>query len=141
MRDYETVRTAIQAADTGHLVFATLHTSRVYATISRLLQMAPEGNRAEMRAMLSSCLTMVICQRLLPRRGGGIWPCREIMMLNPAIGSMIKEGKERGIGNQLIINQHNGMMEWGKALELAEKAGIITAEEAFRAKDSTEEID
>ena len=141
MRDYETSRTALMAADTGHLVFGTLHTRRVYTTISRLLEMAPESSRAEMRAMLSNALAMVVCQRLLQKKGGGIWPCREVMMLNPAISSLIKEGKEKGISNQLTINQKHGMVEWGKALELAERSGLITAEEAEKYRDSTEDVD
>lgn len=141
MRDYETARTALMAADTGHLVFATLHTRRVYTTISRLLEMAPESSRPEMRAMLSSSLAMVLCQRLLKKRGGGIWPCREVMMLNPAISSLIKEGKERGISNQLTINQAKGMMEWGKALSVAVESGLISPEEAEKYHDATEDID
>lgn len=141
MRDYETARTALMAADTGHLVFGTLHTRRVYTTISRLLEMAPESSRPEMRAMLSNSLAMVLCQRLLQKRGGGIWPCREVMMLNPAISSLIKEGKEKGISNQMTINQARGMMEWGKALDNAVQAGTITEKEAEKYKDSTEEID
>ena len=115
IRDYETARTALMAADTGHLVFGTLHTRRVYSTISRLLEMAPESNRNEIRAMLSNALSMVVCQRLLQKKGGGIWPAREVMMLNPAISSLIKEGKEKGISNQLTINQSKGMMEWEDA--------------------------
>ena len=141
MRDYETARTALMAADTGHLVFGTLHTRRVYTTISRLLEMAPESSRPEMRAMLSNSLAMVLCQRLLHRRGGGIWPCREVMMLNPAISSLIKEGKEKGISNQLTINQAKGMCEWGKALDNAVQQGVITEDEAEKYRDNTEEID
>lgn len=141
LRDYETARTALMAADTGHLVFATLHTRRVYSTISRLLEMAPESSRSEMRAMISNAIAMVICQRLLSKRGGGIYPCREIMMLNPAISSLIKEGKEKGISSQLTINQSRGMLEWGRALELAVEAGYITKEEAEKYRDSTEDID
>jgi len=141
LRDYETARTALMAADTGHLVFATLHTRRVYSTISRLLEMAPESSRSEMRAMISNALSMVLCQRLLQRKGGGIYPCREIMMLNPAISALIKEGKEKGISSQLTINQSKGMMEWGRALELAEEAGHISKDEAEKYRDSTEDID
>ena len=140
IRDYETARTALMAADTGHLVFGTLHTRRVYSTISRLLEMAPESNREEIRAMLSTALNLVICQRLLQRKGGGIFPCREIMMLCPAITALIKERKEKGINSQLIINQPRGMMEWGRALELAAEAGHITKEEAEKYRDKTEDI-
>jgi twitching motility protein PilT len=128
------------AADTGHLVFGTLHTRRVYSTISRLLEMAPESNREEIRAMLSTALNMVVCQRLLQRKGGGIFPCREVMMLCPAITALIKERKEKGINSQLIINQQRGMMEWGRALELAVEGGHITKEEAEKYRDKTEDI-
>jgi len=140
MRDYETARTALMAADTGHLVFGTLHTRRVYTTISRLLEMAPDSSRSEMRAMLSTALAMVICQRLLQKKGGGIWPCREVMMLNPAISALIKEGKEKGISNQLTINQARGMMEWGKALEIGMEKGMITEEEKEKYTDSSEDV-
>jgi twitching motility protein PilT len=141
IRDYETARTALMAADTGHLVFGTLHTRRVYSTISRLLEMAPESNREEMRAMLSNAIAMIICQRLLSKKGGGIYPCREVMMLNPAISALIKERKEKGISSQLTINQAKGMMEWGRALQLAVANDMITQEEAERFRDSTEDID
>jgi Tfp pilus assembly pilus retraction ATPase PilT len=141
LRDYETARTALMAADTGHLVLATLHTRRVYSTISRLLEMAPESSRSEMRAMLANAIAMILCQRLLKRKGGGVFPCREIMMLNPAISALIKESKEKGISNQLTINQARGMMEWGRALELAVEAGHITKEEMDKYRDSTEDID
>lgn len=140
IRDYETARTALMAADTGHLVFGTLHTRRVYSTVSRLLEMAPESNREEIRSMLSTALNMVLCQRLLQRKGGGIFPCREIMMLCPAITALIKEKKEKGINSQLVINQQRGMMEWGRAIDLALEAGHITKEEAEKYRDKTEDI-
>jgi twitching motility protein PilT len=103
--------------------------------------MAPESSRSEMRSMISNALSMVICQRLLQKKGGGIFPCREVMMLNPAISSLIKEGKEKSISSQLTINQAKGMMEWGRALELAREAGHISKEEAEKYRDSTEDID
>jgi len=140
IRDYETARTALMAADTGHLVFGTLHTRRVYSTVSRLLEMAPESNREEIRSMLSTALTLVICQRLLQKKGGGIFPCREIMMLCPAVTALIKEKKEKGINSQLVINQQRGMMEWGRAIDLALEANLISKEEAERNRDKTEDI-
>lgn len=140
IRDYETARTALMAADTGHLVLGTLHTRRVYSTVSRLLEMAPESNREEIRSMLSTALTLVICQRLLQKKGGGIFPCREIMMLCPAVTALIKEKKEKGINSQLIINQQRGMMEWGRAIDLALEANLISKEEAEKNRDKTEDI-
>jgi Tfp pilus assembly pilus retraction ATPase PilT len=141
IRDFETAKTALQAAETGHLVFGTLHTRRAYATISRLLEMAPEGSRSDMRSMLSTALAMVICQRLLEKKGGGIWPAREIMILNPAISSLIKEGKEKQINNQLLIHEAKGMMEWGKCLDYAVRNEIISKEEMENFRDSSEDID
>jgi twitching motility protein PilT len=140
IRDYKTAKIALQAADTGHLVFATLHTRRVYATISRLLEMAPAESQNEMRTLLANSLLMVMCQRLLKRRAGGIVPCREIMTSNVAISSLIRAGKEKSISGVLITKQAEGMMEWQKALDTLVDSGEVDRQEAQLYEDETEKM-
>lgn len=138
LRDYETTKTALMAADTGHLVFATLHTRRVSSTISRILEMSPESSRSEIRSLLSTMLAMVISQRLIPRRDSGVFPCREIMIQNQAISTMIKEGKENQIPNVLLSNQEKGMQEWKTEILKAVNSGIITPQTAHAYLDELE---
>lgn len=140
IRDYETAKIALQAADTGHLVFATLHTRRVYSTISRLLEMAPAESQNEMRSVLSNSLLMVMCQRLLKKRTGGLVPAREIMISNVAVASLIKSGKEKSISSVLITKQTEGMMEWQKALDILVEQGEVDRDEAKKYEDETEKM-
>jgi twitching motility protein PilT len=127
IRDYETADIALRAAETGHLVFATLHTTRVYQTISRLLAMVPEERIKEIRNLLSNNLVMVMCQRLLPRKKGGLWPAREVMFMNAAIGNLIRSGGEKQINTYLLSGIADGMMEWNKCLQIASSSNIISA--------------
>ena len=129
IRDLETVDIALKAAETGHLVFATLHTTRVYQTISRILSMIPEARMKEIRNLLSNNLLIVICQRLLPKKKGGLWPAREIMFMNAAIGNLIRSGGEKQINSCLLSasNDKDGMMEWNKCLQIASASNIISS--------------
>src|SRR5207248_4527578 len=94
MRDLETISTAISAAETGHLVFATLHTQDAAQTVDRIIDVFPAHQQQQIRVQLSSCLKAVVGQTLLPRISGkGRVAAREIMLVTPAISNLIREGK------------------------------------------------
>ena len=110
VRDYETVRAVLQAAETGHLVFATLHTKRVYNTISRLIGMAQAQENDDIRSTLANNLLMIICQLLLKRVGGGRVAAREIMIQTDSSANLIREGKEKTIEAVLATHREEGMI-------------------------------
>jgi twitching motility protein PilT len=110
VRDYETVRALLQAAETGHLVFATLHTKRVYNTISRLIGMALAEEKEDIRSTLANNLLMIICQLLLKRVGGGRVAAREIMIQTDSTANLIREGKEKTIEGVLATHREEGMI-------------------------------
>ncbi|MBX6423360.1 type IV pilus twitching motility protein PilT [Thermosulfurimonas sp. F29] len=94
MRDLETMRLALHAAETGHLVFSTLHTNTAVETVERIVSVFPGGEQGLIRAMLASCLRVVICQRLLPRADGrGVVPAYEVMVVTGGIANNIREGR------------------------------------------------
>ncbi len=117
IRDYATALTALHAAETGHLVFTTLHTKRVSNTVSRIIEMAPDGNREEIRTVIANNVICIMCQRLLPKKDkSGIIPCREILVMNPAAANHIKEGKEKSLPSIMNANREWGMLDWDSAL-------------------------
>ncbi|MFZ5805918.1 MAG: type IV pilus twitching motility protein PilT [Verrucomicrobiota bacterium] len=140
IRDYPTLSTALKAAETGHLVFATLHTRRVYTTLNRLLQLAPPGERDAIRDALAQNILMILCQNLLQRRGGGLVPCREIAIRNNAVISCISSGKVRDINNVMISNRPFGMIDWNAALNLHMQSRLITEQEANLYRDREVEV-
>ena len=117
MRDLETIRLALTAAETGHLVFGTLHTASAGKTIDRIVDVFPPEEKGAVRAMLSESLQAVICQALLKRIGGGRIAAHEIMLGTPAIRNLIREGK---------VAQMYSAMQTGKA------AGMQTLESCLR---------
>lgn len=135
IRDLETATAALQAADTGHLVFATLHTQRVYATISRLIEIAPASKQSEMRALLSNTLSAVIGQRLLRKKEGGIIAAREILINNQAASTLIRTSKEKSLSNVMVSGRDKGMIDWDTCLDSLYKDGIISLAEYNRNKD------
>src|ERR1700758_3158751 len=125
VRDYETVRAVLQAAETGHLVFATLHTKRVYNTISRLIGMSPVEEREDIRSTLANNLLMIISQLLLKRAGGGRVAAREIMMQTDSTANLIREGKEKTIEGVLATHREEGMMTLASSLKTLYGSGLI----------------
>lgn len=111
MRDPETISIAMTAAETGHLVFGTLHTSSAVQTVNRIVESYPEAEQAQVRVMLASSLNAVISQSLLPKIGGGRMAIHEIMISNPAIANLIRENKLHQIYSQMQLNQQNTRMQ------------------------------
>lgn len=131
MRDYETIAAALTIAETGHLVFSTLHTNSAAATINRIIDVFPEHQQAQVRAQLAMTLEGVISQRLIPAIEGGRFPATEVMLMNPAIRSLIREGKTHQIDNQILTSQEMGMMSLEQSLYALVKSGKISREQAL----------
>ena len=132
MRDIETIRLAMTAAETGHLVFATLHTSSAAKTIDRIIDVFPAGEKAMVRSMLSESLRAVISQTLMKRVGGGRVAAHEIMIATPAIRNLIREDKVAQMYSAIQTGQNYGMHTMDQYLEQLVSRGIITRHEAAR---------
>jgi twitching motility protein PilT len=117
MRDLETIRLALTAAETGHLVFATLHTSSAPKTIDRIIDVFPAGEKDMVRAMLSESLRAVIAQTLLKRIGGGRIAAHEVMLGTPAIRNLIRENKVAQIYSAIQTGQAHGMQTLDQCLQ------------------------
>src|SRR5512136_1258301 len=136
MRDLETIRLALSGAETGHLVFGTLHTSSAAKTIDRIIDVFPAAEKDMVRAMLSESLRAVISQTLLKRIGGGRVAAHEIMIGTPAIRNLIREGKIAQMYSAIQTGQAAGMQTLDQCLKELLQKGLITKEEArFRAQN------
>lgn len=130
MRDVETIRTAISAAETGHLVLSTLHTVQAPPTIDRILSFFPGNEQAQLRIQLSDCLAGIISQRLLSREDKeGLVPALEILVNNVTVKKLITEGKTHML-YQIIQNGEDGMQSFNMALYKLVKDNIISREAA-----------
>ena len=130
MRDLETIRLALSAAETGHLVFGTLHTSSAAKTIDRIVDVFPAAEKEMMRAMLSESLRAVISQSLLKRKGGGRVAAHEIMIGTPAIRNLIREGKIAQMYSAIQTGQQHGMQTLDQCLTELVDRGVVAREEA-----------
>jgi twitching motility protein PilT len=130
MRDLETIRLALTAAETGHLVFGTLHTSSAAKTIDRIVDVFPAAEKEMVRSMLSESLRAVISQTLLKRTGGGRIAAHEIMIGNPAIRNLIREGKIAQMYSAIQTGQASGMQTLDQNLQEMLSKGLISKEEA-----------
>ncbi|MFC1511786.1 type IV pilus twitching motility protein PilT [Candidatus Latescibacterota bacterium] len=128
MRDHETIQLALTAAETGHLVFGTLHTSSAAKTIDRIIDVFPAGQQGQIRSMLSESLKGVMAQTLIKRRDGGRIAAIEILAGNPAISNLIRENKTYQIPSVLQTSKGEGMQTLDMALIDLYERKIITAE-------------
>lgn len=140
MRDYETISAAITLAETGHLVFATLHTNSAAQTIDRVIDVFPEHQQAQVRSQLSNTVEAVIAQRLIPLDGGGRRAVSEIMIATPAIRNLIREGKTHQIDNVIRTSADIGMFSIEKSLVDLVRDGKITMERAQEYAVHPEEV-
>ena len=132
MRDLETIRLALTAAETGHLVLATLHTSSAAKTIDRVVDVFPAAEKDMVRAMLSEGLRAVISQTLLRKRGGGRIAAHEIMIGTPAIRNLIRENKIAQMYSSIQTGQKEGMQTLEQNLKDLVKRGLIEAGDTRR---------
>ncbi len=137
MRDPETIATAITAAETGHLVLATLHTGDAAQTIDRIIDAFPPYQQQQIRVQLSLTLQGIIAQQLLPRRdGGGRVAALEILLATPAVRNIIREGKTHQIPSVIQTGAKNGMQTMDNALRDLCRRGLVGTDEALaRASD------
>jgi len=131
MRDFETIAAALTVAETGHLVFATLHTNSAAQTIDRIVDVFPEHQQSQIRMQLSNCLEAVISQRLLPAIGGGRIPATEILLATPAVKATVREGKTHLIDNIIQTSTELGMMTLETSLASWVKQGKLALETAL----------
>ena len=130
MRDLITIETALTAAETGHLVFATLHTNSAADSIDRMVDVFPAERQRQIRMQLSMTLQAVLSQQLLPRRGGGRVAACEMMVVSPAIRNLIREGKTPQIANAVATSADLGGITMDNALIRLFKDKLITADTA-----------
>ena len=140
MRDQETMVTAITAAETGHLVFATLHTNSASQTIHRIVDSFPPEQQNQIRAQLSGSLLGVVSQRLIPRIKGGLIPAYEIMLANPAIANLIRENKIHEIPMVIETSVEMGMISLNRSLADLVKMREISLENALNFSLNPEEL-
>ena len=130
MRDLETIQAAITIAETGHLVFATLHTNSAAQSIDRMIDVFPSHQQPQVRTQLSNMLMAICAQRLVPAIGGGRVVSAEILVANSAIRSLIREGKTYQIDTAIQTGAEQGMQTMDRTLAKLVQTGVITYESA-----------
>jgi twitching motility protein PilT len=141
MRDTETIALAITAAETGHLVFATLHTNNAAESIDRIIDVFPPGQQEQIRVQLSNNIVAICAQQLLPRASGpGRVPVNEIMVASPAIRNLIRENKTHQIPSMIQTSAAYGMMSMDQCLRDMYMKGIISLEEALLRCQNQDEL-
>jgi len=131
MRDKETIEIALTVAETGHLVFGTLHTNSAAQTINRVIDVFPPDQQDQVRTQLALVLQGVVCQQLLPKIGGGRQMCCEIMVANSAIRAAIREGKVHQMDSMIQVGAKFGMMTMNQSLLKVYTSGKVTRDEAL----------
>ena len=132
MRDPETMATVLTAAETGHLVFSTLHTNDAAQSVSRILDSFPASHQGQMRQQMSLALLAVVAQQLVPAADGiNRYPALEIMMATDAVRNLIRKGEDHQLRSQLTIGRGEGMMTMEQSLAELVRAGRILRETAF----------
>ncbi len=132
MRDLETTEAALRAAETGHLVLSTLHTTTAAQTVERIIDIFPANQQSQVRAQLGLTLEGVLCQQLLPRAAGrGRVAAVEVMTVTPGIRNLIREGKTHQIPGMIQIGSQQGMQTLDQALSALVRQGLVNLEDAI----------
>ncbi len=132
MRDLESIRFALTIAETGHLVFATLHTNDVAQALDRIVDVFPSSQQPQIRVQLANTLSGICYQRLMPRVGGGLVAAYEVLVANSAVRNLIREGKTNQLRNNLVTGQSEGMQTLEMSLNALMAAGLVEYDEAMR---------
>ncbi len=130
MRDLESIATALTIAETGHLVFTTLHTNDAAQTIDRIVDVFPSSQQTQIRVQLASTLTGIVSQRLLPRKGGGRVPAVELLVATSAVRNLIREGETAQIPGVLQTSAAVGMIPLERSLRSLVDRGLVAPEDA-----------
>lgn len=141
MRDLESIRFALTIAETGHLVFATLHTNDTAQSLARMVDVFPAGQQEQVRVQLAAALTGIVHQRLLPRVGGGLVAAFEVLVANTAVRNLVKEGKPHQLRNVLVTGQREGMVTLEQSLSALVAAGLVTPADAAARSLHPQDID
>ncbi len=131
MREPETMSTAVTAAETGHLVFSTLHTNNASQTISRIIDSFVAEQQNQIRVQLAGSLLGIFSQRLIPRISGGLIPAYELLINNSAVSNLIRDNRIHEINNVIETGMDQGMIDFNRTLANLVKAGEITVEDAY----------
>ena len=131
MRDRETISSAVTAAETGHLVFSTLHTNNAAQSIDRIIDIFPSEQQEQIRLQLASSLNGIFSQRLVPRISGGLIPAFELLISNNAVSNLIREKRTHEINNVIETGLEQGMIDMNRSLADLVRKGEITAESAL----------
>jgi twitching motility protein PilT len=131
MRDLESIRFALTIAETGHLVFATLHTNDVAQALDRIVDVFPAEQQPQIRVQLANTLSGICYQRLLPRVDGGLVAAYEVMVANSAVRNLIREGKTNQLRNVLVTGQTDGMQTLEMSLNQLVADGVVEYDEAL----------
>ena len=140
MRDLDSIQIALSLAETGHLVFATLHTNDAAQALDRIIDVFPGESRDQIQIMLAGALQGVISQRLLPGVAGGRVAAYEVMIANEAIRNLVREGKSRQMRNMIATGAGDGMQTVEMDLARLVAAGLITMETAMEASAYPKEV-
>lgn len=131
MRDTNTISTAVTAAETGHLIFSTLHTNDASQTINRIIDSFPPSQQDQIRVQLAGSLSGIFSQRLVPRIAGGLIPAYELLINNNAVSNLIREKRVHEINTVIETSSQQGMVDMNRSLAELVRAGEITVESAY----------
>ena len=131
MRDAETMSTAVSAAETGHLVFSTLHTNNAAQTVDRIIDSFPPNQQNQIRLQLASSLSGIFSQRLVPRVSGGLVPCYELLINNVAVSNLIRDKRTHELATVIETSSGEGMIDFNRCLVERTRSGDITIENAY----------
>ena len=140
MRDPETIATAVTAAETGHLIFSTLHTNSAAQTVDRIIDSFPPQAQGQIKSQLASSLLGIISQRLIPRIGGGVVPAVELLLANSAVRTLIREGKTHQLDLVIETGADEGMISLNKSLASLVHTGAIAFEDAETYSQNPQEL-
>lgn len=141
MRDTESIQTALTMAETGHLVFSTLHTNDAAQAVDRMIDVFPDWRQDQIRVQLSACLAAIVAQRLLPKIGGGRVAAFEVLVANHPVRNLIREGKSNQLLNIMATNQGEGMQTLEVNLAALISMNVITYEDALEVSVHPKELD
>jgi len=131
MRETTTIATAVTAAETGHLIFSTLHTNNASQTIDRIIDSFPPNQQDQIRIQLAGSLTGVFSQRLIPRISGGLIPAYELLINNNAVANLIRERRSHELNTVIETSSQEGMIDMNRSLAELVRAGEISVESAY----------
>ena len=131
MRDYETISSAVTAAETGHLVLSTLHTNNAAQTIDRIIDMFPAEQQGQVRVQLAGSLAGIFSQRLIPRISGGLIPACELLINNSAVSTLIRDARTHEVSAVIQTSSQEGMIDMDRSLAELVQRGEVTVEHAY----------